>query len=444
MRSPPRPSCLPADWQKRLPQSSHALHLDHRVPGAQGQSLEDQGLARPGEAGHPGGDAQSEDLGRRALGLSGGLGLCGEGAGRQCRTRPRHFVAKLYKHVPVLDTGARGSTITFAKRGIGDVLLSWENEAHLALKESGGDKYQIVYPSNSILAEPPVALVDKNVDRHRTREVAEAYLQFLYTPQAQEIEAKDFYRPRDPERAAKHKAPVPELSRSTRSTTMFGGWAKAQAGPFRRWRRVRPDLQARAVSVHGGAGVAPHPKPERVARLRPFPGLHALLSERDRADPAGGAGHPAVGTGVGRISGRRSPRRACWRRCSCPSALPPIAAAINSVFGLIIAWVLVRYRFPGKTTARCADRSALRAADGGGGHRALRALCAAMAGSARRWSSAGIKIAYTPWGVVVAMIFIGLPFVVRTLQPVLAELGRGCRKKPPPRSARRGSRPSAA
>ncbi|MES1263119.1 MAG: sulfate ABC transporter substrate-binding protein, partial [Peristeroidobacter soli] len=122
--------------------------------------------------------------------------------------KAKAFVANLYKHVPVLDTGARGSTVTFTKRGIGDVLLSWENEAHLALKESPG-QYEIVYPSRSILAEPPVALVDRNVDRHKTRAVAEAFLKFLYTPEAQEIEARDFYRPRDPAILARYRSQFP-------------------------------------------------------------------------------------------------------------------------------------------------------------------------------------------------------------------------------------------
>src|ERR1700744_4313927 len=112
------------------------------------------------------------------------------------KDKAKAVVANLYSHVPVLDTGARGATTTFAQRGIGDVLLSWENEAHLALQESPG-KFEIVYPSTSILAEPPVAVVDKNVDRHGTRKAAEAYLQFLYSKKVQEIEAQNFYRPRD-------------------------------------------------------------------------------------------------------------------------------------------------------------------------------------------------------------------------------------------------------
>ncbi len=107
--------------------------------------------------------------------------------------KAKAFVANLYSHVPVLDTGARGSTTTFVNRGIGDVLLSWENEAYLALDELGRDKFEIVYPKVSILAEPPVAIVDKNVDRHGTRKVAEAYLNFLYSKEGQEIEAKNHY-----------------------------------------------------------------------------------------------------------------------------------------------------------------------------------------------------------------------------------------------------------
>jgi sulfate transport system substrate-binding protein len=145
--------------------------------------------------------------------------------------KAKAFVAALYKHVPVLDSGARGSTVTFTKRGIGDVLPSWENEAHLALKEQGGDQYQIIYPSRSILAEPPVALVDKNVDRHGTRKVAEAFLKFLYTPKAQEIEARAFYRPRNQQVAAKYKGQFPAIKLSTIDED-FGGWAKAQATHF--------------------------------------------------------------------------------------------------------------------------------------------------------------------------------------------------------------------
>jgi len=145
--------------------------------------------------------------------------------------KARAFVQALYRHVPVLDTGARGATNTFVQRGIGDVLLSWENEAYLALKEYGSDKFEIVYPKVSILAEPPVAVLDRNVDRHNTRKVAEAYLQFLYTRQAQEIEARNFYRPRDPQVLAAYAKQFPAVPMFT-IDEVFGGWQKAQAVHF--------------------------------------------------------------------------------------------------------------------------------------------------------------------------------------------------------------------
>ena len=146
-------------------------------------------------------------------------------------TAARNFVADLYHNVPVLDTGARGSTVTFVERGIGDVLLAWENEAFLALKEFGSDKFEIVAPSESILAEPPVAVVDKVVDAKGTRKQAEAYLNFLYSPEAQEIVAKNSYRPRDAAVAAKYKDTFPKISLFTIDDE-FGGWKKAQETHF--------------------------------------------------------------------------------------------------------------------------------------------------------------------------------------------------------------------
>jgi len=141
------------------------------------------------------------------------------------------FVAKLYKNVPVLDSGARGSTTTFVQRGIGDVLLSWENEAYLALKELGPDSFQIVYPSVSILAEPPVAVVDKVAARHRTTKVAQAYLQYLYSKEAQDIIARNHYRPRDPEVAQKYAATFGKIGTMV-TIADFGGWTKAQPQHF--------------------------------------------------------------------------------------------------------------------------------------------------------------------------------------------------------------------
>jgi len=143
----------------------------------------------------------------------------------------KDFVARLYKNVLVLDTGARGATTTFVERGQGDVLLAWENEAMLALGESGGGGFEIVAPSTSILAEPPVSVVDKVVDKRGTRKVAEAYLHYLYTPVGQEIAAKDGYRPRDPAVAAKYANKFPSLPLFTVDEA-FGGWQKAQATHF--------------------------------------------------------------------------------------------------------------------------------------------------------------------------------------------------------------------
>jgi sulfate/thiosulfate-binding protein len=143
----------------------------------------------------------------------------------------RDFLSKVYKNVPVLDSGARGSTITFAQRGIGHVLVAWENEAFYLLSEAGAGKYEIVAPSLSILAEPPVTIVDKNVDKHGTRAVAEAYLAFLYSEQGQEIEAKNYYRPSNPAVLKRHEAQFPKLKLVTVDAA-FGGWTKAQKTHF--------------------------------------------------------------------------------------------------------------------------------------------------------------------------------------------------------------------
>jgi sulfate transport system substrate-binding protein len=144
--------------------------------------------------------------------------------------KAKDFVAKLYKNVPILDTGARGSTITFVERGIGDVLLAWENEALLAVKQMGPGKFDIVTPSVSILAEPPVAVVDKVADKHKTAAVARAYLEYLYSPEGQEIAAKHYFRPTDSAVAAKYAAQFPKIELF--SIRAFGGWAKAQPAHF--------------------------------------------------------------------------------------------------------------------------------------------------------------------------------------------------------------------
>lgn len=145
--------------------------------------------------------------------------------------KAKDFIGKLYQQVPVLDTGARGATVTFVERGVGDVLLAWENEAYLALKEFGPEKFEIVAPPLSILAEPPVAIVDKVADKKGTRNVADAYLQYWYTKEGQEIAARNFYRPRDAEIAKKHENSFAKVELFT-IDDVFGGWTKAQKEHF--------------------------------------------------------------------------------------------------------------------------------------------------------------------------------------------------------------------
>ena len=146
-------------------------------------------------------------------------------------SKAKDFVARLYKNVPVLDSGARGATTTFVQRGIGDVLIAWENEAFLAINELGKDKLELIVPSVSILAEPPVAVLDKIAARHGTAAVAKAYLEFLYSPEGQEIAARNYYRPRSKEIAAKYDSQFPHLTLFT-VDEVFGGWQKAQKKHF--------------------------------------------------------------------------------------------------------------------------------------------------------------------------------------------------------------------
>ena len=147
------------------------------------------------------------------------------------QNKVKEFVSQIYQNVEVLDSGARGSTTTFVERGIGDVLIAWENEAFLTLNELGKDQFEIVVPSISILAEPPVAVVDKIVDKKGTREVAEAYLEYLYTDKGQELAAKHYYRPRNEVILEKYDDQFPEINLVT-VDEKFGGWKKAQETHF--------------------------------------------------------------------------------------------------------------------------------------------------------------------------------------------------------------------
>jgi len=220
---------LPANWQSRLPNNSspYTSTIVFVVRKGNPKKIRDWGdLARPGVSvitpnPKTSGGARWNYLAAWAWAL--------KQPGGNAQTAEQ-FIGKLYKNVPVLDTGARGSTTTFAQRGIGDVLLAWENEAFLALNDLGKDKFEIVVPSVSILAEPPVAVVDKVAIRRGTTDVARAYLEYLYSKQGQEIVARHYYRPRDPEVAAKYANVFPKVPMVTIAD--FGGWTKAQATHF--------------------------------------------------------------------------------------------------------------------------------------------------------------------------------------------------------------------
>jgi sulfate transport system substrate-binding protein len=221
---------LPADWQKRLPENSTPYTSTYVFLVRKGNpwKIHDwSDLVKPGiQVITP--NPKTSGGARWAYLAAWAYALKQPGGNPD---KAKAFVQALYKHVPVLDTGARGATTTFVQRGIGDVQLTWENEAYLALKEYGADKFEIVYPKLSILAEPPVALLDKNVDRHGTRKAADAYLRFLYTKEGQEIEAKNFYRPRDPAVLKAFAKQFPSLPMVT-VDEVFGGWQKAQATHF--------------------------------------------------------------------------------------------------------------------------------------------------------------------------------------------------------------------
>jgi sulfate transport system substrate-binding protein len=221
---------LPADWQKRLPNNStpYTSTIVFLVHKGNPWKLKDWGDLTKSGISVVVPNPKTSGGARWAYLAAYGWALHQPGGSD---ASAKAFITQLYKHVPVLDSGARGSTVTFAQRGIGDVLLTWENEAHLAQKEFGQDKFDIVYPPESILAEPPVALLDKNVDKHGTREVAGAYLQYLYSSEGQEIEAQNFYRPRDAAVLAKYKGNFPSIKFFT-IDDVFGGWTKAQATHF--------------------------------------------------------------------------------------------------------------------------------------------------------------------------------------------------------------------
>jgi sulfate transport system substrate-binding protein len=225
-----RSQLLPADWQKRLPDNSspYTSTIVFLVRKGNPKGIKDwDDLVKPGLSvitpnPKTSGGARWNYLAAwgYALGKPGGS-----------EAAARDFVGRLYGNVPVLDSGARGATTTFVQRGMGDVLIAWENEAILSIKESGAGQFEIVAPSASILAEPPVAWVDKVAAKRGTREVAKAYLEYLYSPEGQEIAARNFFRPRLESVAARHAGSFSKLNLFT-IDERFGGWQKAQKTHF--------------------------------------------------------------------------------------------------------------------------------------------------------------------------------------------------------------------
>jgi len=221
---------LAKDWQKRLPDDAtpYTSTIVFLVRKGNPKGIKDWAdLVRPGvQVVTP--NPKSSGGARWNFLAAWGYALKQPGGSED---KARAYVKELYKHVPVLDTGARSATNTFAQRGIGDVLIAWENEALLAQRQLGADAVQIVVPSITIVAEPPVAVVDSNVDKHGTRAVAQAYVQFLYSPQGQEIAAKNFYRPRSAEVAARYASQFPATHTFTLAE-LFGDWRQVQAKFF--------------------------------------------------------------------------------------------------------------------------------------------------------------------------------------------------------------------
>ncbi len=225
-----RAKLIPAEWQKRLPHNSSPYTSTYiflvRKGNPKGIRNWDD-LVKPGVSVIT---ANPKTSGGARWGYLAAYGFALKQPGGN-DAKAREFVARLFANVPVLDSGARGSTVTFAERGVGDVLLAWENEAHLSLKEFGADKFDIVYPAVSILAEPPVTVVDRTVDKRGTRAAAQAYLEYLYSPEGQDIAARHFYRPIDTAVAARYARQFPKLNLFTIDDT-FGGWAQAQKTHF--------------------------------------------------------------------------------------------------------------------------------------------------------------------------------------------------------------------
>ncbi len=328
---------IPSDWQSRLPHNSAAYTstIVFLVREGNPEGIRDWGdLVRPGiEVITP--NPKTSGGARWNYLAAWGWALARELGGFEALADPASapgyeaaqeaalaFVTELYRHVPVLDSGARGSTNTFVQNGIGDVLLAWENEALLAIEELGPDRFDLVIPSVSILAEPPVTIVDGVVDRKGTREVAQAYLEYLFTETGQELAAKHYYRPRSEAVTARWAEQFPEV----RDVHRRPGLRRLAEGPgraLRRRRRLRPHLPALGRARPPRSRLAPLQALQRPARLRPDDGVHPVLHRPAGADPAGGVVRQVGDPRLERPLARGDPAAGARR-------LRPLASALRS------------------------------------------------------------------------------------------------------------------
>ncbi len=428
---------LAADWQKRLPQNSapytSTIVLVVRKGNPKGIKDWDDLVRADVKSITP--NPKTSGGARWNYLAAWGYALKKNGGDQ---AKAQEFVAALFKNVPVLDSGARGSTTTFVQRGQGDVLIAWENEAFLAIDELGKDKLEIVVPSLSILAEPPVAVVDKVVDKRGTRKVAEAYLNFLYSQEGQRIAAKHYYRPRD----ASALEGMATVSRKWRSSPSMKCLA---AG--RRPRRLISTTAASSIRSTGpvakrvAARTTAWVKPSVIPGFGMTLGFTAFYLSLIVLIPLVALFLRPLGMGWEHFWDTvTDPRVLAAYRLSFGGAL--LAAAVNLVFGLIVAWILVRYTFPGR---RIVDAMvdlpfALPTAVAG---IALTSLYADNGWLGSLLEPLGIKVAFTPLGVIVAMIFIGLPLSCAPCSPS-SRIWKQNRKKRRQRSAPRPRKPFAA
>ena len=399
------------------------VHVDDRVPRPQGEPEADQGLGRPRARGVAVITPNPKTSGGARWNYLAAWGYALQQARRQTRRRRASSSSAIYKNVPVLDSGARGSTTTFVERGIGDVLIAWENEALLALEQLGKDKFEIVVPSVSILAEPPVAVVDKVVAPHGTRAVAAGVPRVPLHAEAQELIAQALLPPARSRRWPRStRRSFPKIELFTIDEASAAGRRADDA--LRRRRRLRPDLSRR--DVRGRAHDAARFACERRACCRASgcrSASRSLYLSLLVLHPALGAVPRTASTSAAasflrsrHVAARARRVRAQLRRRRSPRRWSTPSSALHRRVG---ARALP---LPGRAPRRRAGRSAVRAADRGRRHRAHDAATRRTAGSARCSSRSASRSRSRRSASSIALTFVGLPFVVRTVQPVLEEL----------------------